>query len=118
MRQFPLIGAWSLALHARDDGAYVGAILRGNVLHADLLCLVAKGGAFAVIRVARAARVTEAAQDIRRLFRPGRTPLDAAVQAALEAALSRELGAPTQLVLLGEEAARYVIMVPLIGKTR
>ena len=116
MKQFPLVGAWSLALHARSDGEYVGAILRGNALHADLLCLVAKGRGFAVIRVPPAARPPEEARDIRRVFAPGRTPLDIALQRALEETLSRELGVPTELVLSSGQTPVHLIMVPPVGE--
>jgi hypothetical protein len=112
VKQFPLIGAWSVALHRRKDGEYVGAILRGNALHADLLCLVDKGRGFAIIRIPPAARHPDEARDIRRIFAPGRTPLDFAVQRALEETLSRELGVPTQLVLSSGATPVHLIVVP------
>lgn len=116
MKQFPLVGAWSLALHGRKDGEYVGAILRANALHADLLCLVDKGRGFAIIRVPTSARPPNEARDIRRVFAPGRTPLDIAVQGALEETLSRELGVPTQLVLSSGQTPVHLIVVPPAGQ--
>ena len=118
MRQFPLVGRWSLALHTRKDGECVGAILRGKALHADLLCLVDKGRGFAIIRIPPAAPPPDEARDIRRIFGPGRTPLELAMQQALEETLSRELGVPTQLVLRSGQTPVHLIMVPPRSEAR
>jgi hypothetical protein len=118
MKQLELVGDWSLALHVRDDGECVAAILRANILQADLFCLTMQDRAFAILRVPHRARTTLAGRQIENFFAPARTALDFELRQALEATLSRELGLPTQLVLSSFSAQRavcFVVVPPVSG---
>ena len=119
MKQLPLMEGWSLALHVRDDGQRVGVVLRAKTIEAELLCLIAEERAFAIVRFPPTARQsTRSGRDIRQLLEPVRSPLDITLYDALEQALSRELGMPTQVVLApsGWTIPMRVITVPPAGE--
>jgi hypothetical protein len=114
VKQFSLVGDWSLALHSRDDGEWVGAILHANVIQADLLCLVHENQGFATIRVPDPPSTTVAGRDVRSLFAPGRTPIELTLLQALAEVLTREIEGVTQLVLspVKETDPEHFIVLP------
>ena len=116
MKQVPLIRDWSVVLHVREDGERVGAILRAKVVQADFFCFVANERALAVIRFPTPAPGAHRGRSIYELAEPWRgSPLDLALQRALEETLSRELGMPTQLLLTlsgGKASVRFIVVPP------
>jgi hypothetical protein len=101
MKRVTLVDDWYLALDFRIDGKHVGALLRANVVHADLLCVASEHMLFTFIRIRRGRRSTFTGGQPRALFEPADTGLDFRVWGALQRALIREMNRPVRLVPVG-----------------
>ena len=102
-QSFDLGADWSVAVEARGAQSLVGGLMRGDVRHADLICLVGEQRALAIVRVRRGRRFspTGGVGPFGASYTPLRPAFDSKVLNALGDLLDRELGKPTRLDIVG-----------------